>query len=91
MKEYMDSHNGHDKRLVTYINYICNLYGLRGNIITIVRALCEKYSDECRNKLGFVPCNEQDIREKLWDILTEVMDDEDLKIIIHFCGFVWIK
>lgn len=87
MKEYMDSHNGHDKRLVAYINYLCDLCLWR-NIVIIVRALCERYDDECREKLGFVPHDEKDIREHLWDILTEIMNDDDLRIIIRFCGFV---
>ena len=88
MKEYMDSHNGHDRRLVSYINYICDHGGFWHNITIIVRALCEKNKVECREKLGFVPYDEHDIREHLWDILTDVMDDSDLIIIIRFCGFV---
>lgn len=84
MKQIMDYNNGHNKELVKEIERIFNDKILFWFGLMIVEALCKKYVSEVYDKIGIPYPTTSEVAKHLWEILTEVCDDEDLEVIIKF-------
>ena len=81
----MDITAGHNKKLVTKINYLFCDKNCKESRLLILHVLAQSDSNEVYNKLWFLVCTLDDAETYADRLLMNVCDDNDLETIIKFC------